>query len=290
MNKKTFSILLWVLAVVLTMIFFVYQRLTGPTHPVRGTEVFLEKEVSYKLLRTQTIGKTLPVRITAADQAVTAFINYKNYKDPNDDWKTKEEEIEMKREGDDLVGEIPGKTQMAAKIEYMVRIVVANESFLLHKGKSVVARFKGDVPAVFLIIHIILMFFSFVFALRTGMEALRKERNYNRLVFITLLIVFVGGMILGPIVQAYAFGDVWTGFPFGFDLTDNKTLIAFIFWLLAFFLMKKSRWWVILAVAMMIIVYLIPHSVLGSEVDYTTGKMKNKYSIVRVAPAAYERG
>ncbi|MCK4762790.1 MAG: hypothetical protein KAW12_11400 [Candidatus Aminicenantes bacterium] len=279
MKKKTFSILLWVLAVVLTLVFFVYQRLTGPTHPLRGAEVFQENQVSYKLLRSQTIEKTLPVKIKAVDQAVTAFINYKNYKDPNDHWKKKEDEIEMKREGDFLEGEIPGKTRMAAKIEYTVRVVVDNESFLINKGKSVVARFKGAVPAFWLIIHIILMFFSFIFALRTGMEALRKERNYDRLVLITLLVVFVGGMILGPIVQDYAFGDLWTGFPFGFDLTDNKTLIAFAAWLLAFFLKKKSRWWVLMAVVVMIIVYLIPHSVLGSEIDYTTGKMKNKYSI-----------
>jgi hypothetical protein len=32
---------------------------------------------------------------------------------------------------------------------------------------------------------------------------------------------------------------------------------------------------------MMIVVYLIPHSVLGSELDYESGKMRNKYSFVR---------
>jgi hypothetical protein len=110
---------------------------------------------------------------------------------------------------------------------------------------------------------------------------LRKDGNYAWLVKWTLGFVTIGGMILGPIVQKYAFGDLWTGIPFGTDLTDNKTLIAFVFWLLAFFLMKKSKWWVMLAVAMMIVVYLIPHSVLGSELDYESGKMKNKYSYVQ---------
>jgi hypothetical protein len=40
-------------------------------------------------------------------------------------------------------------------------------------------------------------------------------------------------MILGPVVQYYAFGEFWTGVPFGWDLTDNKTLVAVIFWALA---------------------------------------------------------
>ena len=35
----------------------------------------------------------------------------------------------------------------------------------------------------------------------------------------------LGGMILGPIVQKYAFGAYWTGIPFGHDLTDAKNLV-----------------------------------------------------------------
>jgi len=87
-------------------------------------------------------------------------------------------------------------------------------------------------------------------------------------------------MILGPIVQKYAFGDLWTGFPFGYDLTDNKVLIAVVFWVAAFFLKKKSKWWVLAAAVIMLIIYLIPHSVLGSELDYDSGKMKNKYGML----------
>jgi len=40
---------------------------------------------------------------------------------------------------------------------------------------------------------------------------------------------------LGPLVQLNAFGDLWTGWPFGGDWTDNKTLFAFIFWVIAAF-------------------------------------------------------
>ncbi len=79
-------------------------------------------------------------------------------------------------------------------------------------------------------------------------------------------------MILGPIVQKYAFGEFWTGFPNGTDLTDNKTLIAFIGWLLALFAVvkeKKQKFWVGFATLLMFVVFLIPHSVMGSELDYS---------------------
>ncbi len=277
MKKKSITVLLWILAFILTVAIFVYQRLTGPTHPVRASESIKGKVISYRLLRSHTKFEKMPVEIKAPDKNVTAWLNYKRYK-TNDEWT----EIEMTRDEENieiLKGEIPGQPA-AGKVEYTIRVQVDGEDVLINNGKSIVARFKGEVPAVFLIAHIIFMFLSILFALRTGMETLRKEGNYFWMVNWTLGIVFIGGLILGPIVQKYAFGELWTGFPFGFDLTDNKTLIAFIFWLAAFFLKKKSKWWVGLATVVMIIIYLIPHSVLGSELDYKSGQMKNKYAIV----------
>jgi uncharacterized membrane protein len=273
MKKATWtSVLLWILAFVLTVVTFVYQRVTGPTYPVKGNETLKGKEISYNLYRSYSEYKNMPVKITAPDREVTAFLNYRRYK-TDDEWT----EVEMTREGETLSAAVPGQPT-AGKVEYTIGVTIDNEHFILNKGKSVVARFKKDVPAIFLILHIIFMFLAIIFALRTLMEALRKEGNYSWLVNWTLAIVFVGGMILGPIVQNYAFGDLWTGFPFGFDLTDNKVLIAVICWVAAFFLKKKSKWWVVLAAVVMIVIYLIPHSVLGSELDYSTGKMKNKYS------------
>lgn len=278
MSKKM-SIVLWVLAFLLTLAVGVYQRLTGPTHPQRGTEIFKNKEIKYRLLRSFTQYKDLPVEITAADRSVRAHLNWKRYK-TQEPWS----EFEMTRHGDLLKGSIPGQPT-AGKVEYTIRVEIMDESLLLAGGRSVVARFKGEVPSFFLIIHIIFMFAGLLFAFRTVLELLRKEGDYYWMVNWTFGIISIGGMILGPIVQWYAFGDFWTGIPFGTDLTDNKTLLAVLFWALAFFLKKKSKWWVLAAAGMMLVVYLIPHSVMGSELDYTSGKMRNKYTFFRELPA-----
>ncbi len=274
--KKSTSILLWALAFLLTLLISVYQRMTGPTYPARGKETFQGGSISYKLIRSQTVKETIPVMITVSEPSLKAFLFYRHY-NANEEWLT----TEMKREGETLNAVIPPEDQYAAKVEYSVRVENGDQSLWLNKGKSVVARFKGAVPLFYLITHIIFMFFSILFALRTGLEVLRKNGQYEWLVNWTLGITCIGGLILGPIVQKYAFGDLWTGFPFGYDLTDNKILIAVICWVLAFFLKKKSKWWVIAATVVMIGIYLIPHSVLGSELDYQTGKMKNKYSTIQ---------
>ena len=277
MNKKK-SVLFWVIAFVLTLVIAVYQRMTGPTYPISSKDKINGINIKYRFLRSHVEFEKMPVQITVHEKNVEAFLYYRRFK-TKDDWT----EVKMIRDKDTLEAFIPGQPT-AGKMEYSVRISVDQKSKILNEGKSIVVRFRGKVPAIFLILHVIFMFLGILFALRTGMEALRKDGNYFWMVNWTLGIIFVGGMILGPIVQQFAFGDLWTGFPFGFDLTDSKTLAAFILWMVAFLLKKKNKFWVLLATVVMIIVYLIPHSVLGSELDYETGKMRHKFGVTFIDP------
>jgi peptidoglycan/LPS O-acetylase OafA/YrhL len=92
---------------------------------------------------------------------------------------------------------------------------------------------------------------------------------------VTIIFLIIGGFILGPIVQKYSFGQFWTGWPLGEDLTDNKVLAALIAFGIAWFLRKKSyaKWLAIGAALVMLAVYLIPHSANGSELDLETGEV-----------------
>jgi hypothetical protein len=116
------------------------------------------------------------------------------------------------------------------------------------------------------------MFFSLLFGTRAGLEAIFRRKDTLYMTGVALFTIILGGLILGPIVQKYAFDAYWTGWPFGHDLTDNKTAVIFIFWLIAFIKLRMNRQhktMVIVATLVMIIVYIIPHSVLGSEIDHT---------------------
>jgi len=103
--------------------------------------------------------------------------------------------------------------------------------------------------------------------------AVIKYPFYKKYALWTLIFFFTGGIILGPIVQYFAFGDLWTGIPFGWDLTDNKTLIALIFWILAVVMnRKKDRpFYIALAAIVLLLVFSIPHSLFGSELNYSSG-------------------
>ncbi|MCX6555251.1 MAG: hypothetical protein NTZ12_09615, partial [Candidatus Aminicenantes bacterium] len=203
---------------------------------------------------------------------------------------------QLEKKAGALLGFIPSQPP-AGKVIYRVEVSAAGQNYWLNGNRPTLARFKGHVPAVLLIMHILFMLAGLLLALRTGLEALRRDGptgpcrrgptgpcrggpegprrggRWQKMVPWTLAVVCAGGLLLGPLVQKYAFGAFWTGFPLGHDLTDSKTLLAVVSWLAAFFLRKKSRCWTLAATGIMLAVYLVPHSVLGSELDYRTGKV-----------------
>jgi hypothetical protein len=119
------------------------------------------------------------------------------------------------------------------------------------------------------------MFVAMLFSTLAGLMAIAKVSLYKKYALWTLILFIIGGFILGPIVQYYAFGELWTGIPFGWDLTDNKTLIALIFWILAVVMNKRGDkpFYTVLAAVVLLLVFSIPHSLFGSELNYSSGQV-----------------
>ncbi len=267
-------VLLWLIAFILTVLTAVYQRTTGPTYPISGEATLNGKTLKYSLDRTHGGTDDHQIKIKTDDENISGVLEWKRYK-TNDEWHS----VEMKYGNGFLTGLLPHQPP-AGKLIY--RITLKNESRVvsLNNNQPVVIRFKGDVPIFIIIPHVILIFMAMLFSTRTGLEFFNKEPNYKKLTYWTFGFLILGGMIFGPIMQKYAFGEFWTGLPFGIDLTDNKTLIAVIGWIIALVAIKKSpnpKRWIIFASVLMFVIYLIPHSVLGSELDYNDlDKQKNK--------------
>ncbi len=264
------SVLLWTLAVVLTMASAVYQRLTGPTYPVRFTGDLGGTRVAGKLLRTQVIGEDLPVTVRVQGTGeVGGAVSWRRYPSP-DDWQ----DIPLRREGDTLVAALPAQARMASKIEYHVRLEGPGQTLRVPAREAAVARFKGAIPLPVLLVHILVMFLGMAWSLRTGFEALARRPNLPRLAGTTLVILAIGGMFLGPVLQKYAFGVFWAGWPLGEDLTDNKLAVAVLAWAFAVWRLRCSsggRWWAVAATVVTFVIFMIPHSMHGSTLDYESG-------------------
>lgn len=254
------------IAFLITFSAALYQRMTGPTHPLRGTAVLNGTEIAYRIERDPETTSDYELRINIPHREITGTILYKRHK-TDDPWI----QTAMTREEDVLVGRLP-KQPAAGKLEFKVSLASQGEEISLTGDKPVIIRFKDPVPGILLLPHIIIMFLAMLFSTRAGIEALNPKGNPRKLALWTTGLLLVGGFILGPLVQKFAFGDLWTGFPFGYDLTDNKTLIAMIGWIVALIAGRRgkpARWWVLGASILLMAVFLIPHSLLGSELDYS---------------------
>jgi hypothetical protein len=178
------------------------------------------------------------------------------------------------RKGEILSTSLPHQPP-AGKIEYHLELMAGGELIDLHEGENVLIRFRGDVPAWALIPHVLMMVLTVIWSMATIIFALANLPNYKRYIGMTLIFLIIGGFILGPVVQKFSFGAYWTGWPLGDDLTDNKTMFALIAFVLAWFLRNKSygKWLAVGAALVMMVVYLIPHSMNGSELDVESGEV-----------------
>ena len=264
--KKSF---IWILGVIITLTAAIYQRKTGPTYPKEIEVTINNEQIEFELLRSHGGNEDATIILPIEDENISGQIHYRRFP-TGDPWKIKK----FTRKGDSLIASLPHQPP-AGKIEYYITLFSNGNSYQISEQYPTRIRFKGAVPDWVLIPHVLIMFLAMLFSNVSGLFAAwnyPKQRMYG---IITLILLAVGGMTLGPIMQHYAFGEAWTGIPVGWDLTDNKTLIAFVAWIIAVIAnYKKQRpYFTVAAAIILLIIYSIPHSLMGSEFNYETGEV-----------------
>ncbi len=273
------TIIFWSIAVVVTVLVAYYQRVTGPTYPVTGTAVITGRTIHYRLERSHDILSNAVVAIHTGDTMISGRLAWKRLK-TDDEWTN----VEMKYTRDTLKAELPVQPP-AGKLQYKVHLSSQGTTVQIPTTDSIILRFKGTVPMTILLLHIVAIFSAMLLSTRTGLEFFNPEPKIRLPAFWTVGFLIVGGAIFGPLVQFYAFGVFWSGWPVGIDLTDNKTAIALIGWIIvAVFLprLKRPKYWALGAAILLILLYMIPHSILGSELDYKTLDKNKKNNSVQV--------
>ena len=278
--------LLWFLAFIITLGAAYYQRKTGPTYPKRVNVTLNDSLYELKLVRSIGHDERSEVKLNIKDTSIKAVLFYKRFSTP-DEYRKADfiykvypinsfvmNKIFKINEEKGFFAEVPQQPP-AGKIQYYIGLTDSKGTKSLMKETPLAIRFKGGVPGYILLPHILIMFIAMLFSTATGLLAVAKIPSYKKYGVWTLILLLVGGFILGPLVQKFAFGELWTGVPFGWDLTDNKTLIALLFWVLAVImnLKKEKPFYIILAAIVLLLVFSIPHSLFGSELNYSTGQV-----------------
>lgn len=276
----------WLLAIVITLGAGYYQRRTGPTKPKRMEVSVNGKQNKLNMIRTLALDERSEVKLAITDTSVKARLFYRRYP-TNDEYNVADFTYMVYPVHSFVMNKIfriyaekgffAGVPQQpaAGKIQYYFEITDGNGTKTYFKDSPIVIRFKGGVPLYILLPHVLLMFIAMLFSTLAGLMSIGRNPLYRKFTVWTLILFIGGGIVLGPIVQYYAFGELWTGVPFGWDLTDNKTLIALIFWVLAVIMNRKKErpLYTILAAIVLLLVFSIPHSMFGSELNYDSGSV-----------------
>ena len=279
------SVIMWVLALLVTGASLLWQDQTGPTYPLSGTIQTAKGPVNFEFLRSETIGTDLKVLLLdPVPQGVTASVRFRRYTS-GEQWRElplTHGTFEFSRRGSvsnvtGLGAKLPSLHERAGKYEYFVDISDGSGApFSVTGDKAILARYKGGVPMAVLAIHILVIFLAMLFAIRATLEAI-IDGDYTWMLWATLIAFFLGAFVLGPLVQWYAFRVWWSGFPLGGDWTDNKVVVELLAWIVAVAMnwgKRRNRWVVVGAGLVTLAVYFIPHSIFGSEYHYGGGKSR----------------
>ena len=181
---------------------------------------------------------------------------------------------------------LPGK-EKGSRIEYgfiisQTEIAEAGIATATSITGYYLIKYKGEVSVTVLILHILCMFAAFFFIIEAILGAFamlfmgeEKEFTVTQTRWV-LLFTFLGGVPLGFVLNRQRFGPIWEAFPFGIDITDNKTQLIIIFWIIIAAMSWKSfacrrtgrdlagpgvfATAVIVASVLSLILYLVPHS------------------------------
>ncbi len=181
--SKTKNILFWFLAFFIIIFSAIYQRITGPTYPLKGKTELDGELIKYKFERSHSSNKNYLIEIKV-DSNVEGSLFWGRYNFDEDFNK-----VSMIN-GNALIAEIP-KQPPAGKIEYFIELKENNKKVFLPENKTVVIKFKGDVPGLILIPHVLMMFLSMLFSNRAAFEYSGKTSRvkiYSLLTIITLLV------------------------------------------------------------------------------------------------------
>ncbi len=176
----------WCLAILITLTAVVYQRMSGPTYPLRGTVEIEGETVKHKLIRSHGGEGNAVVTINFSNTSYIGYLIYKRYK-AQEEWQ----KIEMKRDGTQLAVSLPHQPP-AGKLEYYILLQKEEKKISIPSHESVVIRFKGGVPGTVLIPHILFMFIAMFMSTVAGLEALVKGEKIYLYTLITTITLILG--------------------------------------------------------------------------------------------------
>ena len=256
MNRKT---IFCILAAVLTIAVSMYRLSMGHTAPKKLTYTFnLCTYTAHLPLSGRSRGERVSLRpsyhgkevCTSYLQYVDAQLHYRPY--PSFENYTT---VDF----DSAYAVLPAQPP-ATTLQYY--LTIQGEDY--YKDSPLIIRYEGDVSFWLYVPHILFLLLALFLGIQAGLYAFVDDTRFVQYVRVAAICLFIGGFALGIFVQKAAYGDYWTHYPIGYDLTCYTMLIALFSLVLAWrtqYLANRpvNRWITVAAALIMCIMYCLPY-------------------------------
>lgn len=269
-NPQWVSLALWVFSALMALpLASGLVQTQAAEKPIEGTVETGAGVVAYSLPRSELVGAELVVLLKGPVPSGTGgSVRYRIVGDSA--WKTVPmgaQTVETRVRGklrrvDGVGARLPGLAERASSYEYLVLVTDGVTKPVSVTGKvPVKAQFRSPVPRLLSAVASLLAFCVMLFAIRSALEALRPDGEWEWLVWSEVFALGATALIAVPVLGWIALATPWTAVPLSLGWAENRLLLLLGLWIATAIVTRRpggGRVMVLVAGALTAVVALLP--------------------------------
>lgn len=252
MEKKQ-KVILWLSAMLVTVLLGYFKSVTSPDFPVSGTTVVNGEKITYAFEKHFGGKEAFKISLRTDVDSLNGFVV----------WGSKsslfKDTVQLKKEKGFFSCNIPLQKPMT-EISYRVFVQSKNSITQIPAGQTLRTRFLGFVPRSITSTHILTLFFGLLLSIRIGLTYFEPQSKSKTFAIFSLISFSLYGLFLVPVKRLFELGAVNQAPPKMFEMFSMPQLTFAFIWLVVsvgMFNSKNKIWNAAGAVATLVAFLLI---------------------------------
>jgi hypothetical protein len=247
------SFILWISALLITVIASYYKTVTSSEFPISGTISLSNKKLSYKFDKVHHDKYGPKILIRSDDNKLQGKIVFcKLYNNLIDT-------IALKNQNGFLVGNLP-KFKSNTLVEYKILIMNKDEIISIPKKEKLILQIEGFIPYSLLLVFYLTLLGGLFLGIRTGLEYFNNNQLTKKLSILTLISFGLYGVLISPVVKLFKIGEIEKRILSISEMFSISDLSYFVIWITACIIIynsKRQKPYSLIAAIVTLLIYLL---------------------------------
>lgn len=253
MNK---NIILWLAALLITLLAGYLRNVTSPEFPVSGTIGIDAQKVTYYFDKVSRDSSNYKIIIRSDLDSLSGYVVYREKK-----LHALADTLIMTNESEFLTAEIPFPG-IASSIVYEVFLQRGNDIYQVPKGRILEITFWGKIPLSIKVLFFLTFFVGILLSTRTGLEYFNPTPHTKKLTLFTLMTFSLYSIFTAPVYRTFELNLVGNPSADLFQLFTIQATAFFVIWLtggIIIFRSKKPATWGLVVSVLTLIISVMLH-------------------------------